>query len=47
MKSPLKRLEINRIVTNKDPNSLSKLFILDRRDQFRKNPPSGLDVIKF
>jgi hypothetical protein len=47
MKSPLKRLEYNRILTNKDPNSLSKGFVLEKREQFRKNPPGGIDVRKI
>ena len=46
MKTVLKRLEMNKFITNKDPNSLSKMFILERREYFRKNIPQGLDVCK-
>jgi hypothetical protein len=28
----------------KDVSTLNKLYVLDRREQFRKNPPAGLDV---
>ena len=44
MKSPLKRLEYNKALTNKDPGALSKGFVLEKREQFRRNPPIGLDV---
>lgn len=44
MKAPIKRLEMNRVLYVKDVNTLNKLFVLERREQFRKNPPAGLDV---
>ncbi|CAF0760948.1 unnamed protein product [Brachionus calyciflorus] len=43
MRSPLKRLEINRILSIKDPGTLSKLAILTRREEFRKNIAPGMD----
>ena len=43
MRSPMKRLDMNKIKTVKDPHALTKLFILDRREFFRRNPPEGLD----
>ncbi len=39
----MKRLERNKVFHVKDVNSLNKFFVLDRREQFRKNPPQGLD----
>lgn len=47
MKSPLKRLEYNKAMSHKDPGTLSKFFVLEVRNQFRKNPPAGIDVRKF
>jgi hypothetical protein len=47
MRSPLKRLEMNKVFLSKDPNSLSKFQVLDRREYVRKNPPPGLDVITY
>ena len=44
IKGPIKRLEQNKVFYVKDINSLNKLYVLDRREQFRKNPPAGLDV---
>jgi hypothetical protein len=44
MKSPLKRLEYNKALTNKDPGGLGKGFVLEKREQFRRNPPIGVDV---
>lgn len=44
MRSPMKRLEMNRISTAKEPAYLTKYFILERREFFRRNPPEGLDV---
>ena len=46
MKNVLKRLEMNKFISHKDPNTLSKMFILERREHFRKNIPQGLDVCK-
>jgi Fanconi anemia group M protein len=34
---------MNKVFHIKDVNSLNKFFVLDRREQFRKNPPPGLD----
>ena len=44
MKSPIKRLEMNKVSTVKEPASLTKMFVLERRESFRRNPPTGLDV---
>ncbi len=48
IKAPIKRLEMNRIVMNtRDLISLQKYSFIQKRDQFRKNPPHGLDVIIY
>jgi hypothetical protein len=47
MRSPLKRLEINKVILSKDPNNLSKFQVLDRREYVRRNPPPGLDVYLY
>lgn len=47
MRSPMKRLEMNRISTAKEPAYLTKYFILERREFFRRNPPEGLDVSRL
>ena len=45
IKSPVKRLESNRInINTRDLSTLSKFSFITKRDQFRKNPPNGLDV---
>ena len=44
MRTPLKRLEMSRVLSVKDPNLLNKIQILNRREEFRRNPPPGLDV---
>jgi hypothetical protein len=44
MRSPLKRLEMNRALSVKDPASLSKMLVLQKREQFRRNPPPNSDV---
>lgn len=41
---PLKRLEMNRVFTIKDPNALSKIFILQNRESFRKSASYSTDV---
>jgi len=44
MRGAVKRLEINKIATVKDPSFLTKMFVLEKREWFRRNPPEGLDV---
>lgn len=44
MRMPLKRLEMNRVFTIKDPNALSKIFILQNRESFRKSASYSTDV---
>ena len=44
MKGPMKRLELNKALYARDVGSLSKFYVLERREAFRKNPPPGLDV---
>ena len=44
MRGPVKRLEMNRIQTVKDPGCLTKMFVLEKREGFRRNTPEGLDV---
>ena len=46
MKTVLKRLEMNKFLNIKDPNTLSKIYILERREQFRRNRPVDVDVRK-
>ena len=44
IKGPLKRLELNRAMYAKDIDSLSKFYVLQQRDVFRKKQPPGSDV---
>ncbi len=44
MRGAVKRLEMNRVATVKDPGCLTKMFVLEKRESFRRNPPEGLDV---
>ena len=46
MKGPLKRLEVNHVMSVKDSGALSKMFLLERRECFRKKPPPNFDVKK-
>ena len=47
MKATMKRIENNGLFAGKDPNTLSKYVILEKREAFRRNPPEGLDVSSF
>ena len=44
MKVPIKRLEASKAFFVRDLNSLNMFYVLERREQYRKNPPPGLDV---
>ena len=44
MRGPIKRLENNKVLYVRDVNTINKLFVLERREQFRKDPPNNLDV---
>lgn len=46
MKCPLKRLELNKVLFIRDPSSINKLQILDKREQFRRDPPQNFDSKK-
>ena len=46
MKTVLKRLEVYKFMSCNDPTSLSKMAILQRRDSFRTQNGSSLDVCK-
>lgn len=43
IRNPLKRLEMNRVLSVRDPGSLHKFAILTRRDVFRKNVAPSMD----
>jgi hypothetical protein len=44
MKNVLRRLEMSKAMSVRDPNSLSKYMVLERRENFRKNQAPGMDV---
>ena len=47
IKGPLKRLELNRAMYAKDIDSLSKFYVLQQRELFRKKQQPGIDVTNF
>ena len=45
MRVPIKRLEASKAFFAREISSLNMFYVLERREQYRKNPPPGLDVI--